>query len=301
MIYKQIFQMVDMGIVILDKDFMVFRWNNWMENRTGLNSQEVEGKSLFQFYPDLKAPWFLRNCKAVFTFGNFAFFSQHLHGYCFPIKNTSFSFLEFPYMQQNCTLGPLRDKEGSIQYIYIMVQDVTEIAAYQRRLSFLANRDGLTGIFNRQYFNEQYTLEYQRHVRYGRDLSLIMMDLDYFKKINDQYGHLCGDSVLKTFTELIQERLRSIDLLARYGGEEFILLLPETGSCAATKLAGELRLLIREHTFTFKEISLKLTASFGVSSLGTSGDSREELIRKADAALYKAKKEGRDKVVLAEQ
>jgi diguanylate cyclase len=116
MIFSQIFDMLDVGIVILDRDLNVFKWNRWMTTHSKIHPEEVIGKPLFDFFPDLNTSWFLRNCKSVFAFGNFAFFSQKLHKYCFPFKAYNTLGSDFEYMQQSCTVGPLRDKNNKVNY-----------------------------------------------------------------------------------------------------------------------------------------------------------------------------------------
>ncbi len=125
--FDQMFDIADAGIVILDKALNVHKWNRWMEIHSKIPAKKILKKTIFEFFPGLNAPWFLRNCKTVFSSGNFSFFSNKLHKYCFPLKASKNFSSEFKYMQQNCTLGPMRDESGTINYIYIIVQDVTEL------------------------------------------------------------------------------------------------------------------------------------------------------------------------------
>jgi diguanylate cyclase len=290
------FDMLDVGIVILDSELNVYKWNRWMATHSKLLPEKIVGKSLFEFYPDLNAPWFLRNCKSVFTFGNFAFFSQKLHKYCFPFKAYNTLGSDFEYMQQSCTVGPLRDENNKINYIYLTVQDVTEVAAYEHKLITMNTRDGLTGIFNRRYLEAKLKEEFDRHIRYNRPLSLIMLDIDHFKKINDTHGHQAGDFILKSLASTIDERIRAVDIVARYGGEEFCCLLPETTSESALALAEFLRMGIEAEIYHFKDKSIKITISQGVSDLSDGVDSAEALLKLADDGLYESKRLGRNKV-----
>jgi len=296
-IFAQIFDMVDVGIVILDKDLNVFNWNRWMETHSKIPRKKIKGSSLFVFFPDFNSPWFLRNFKSVLSFGNFSFFSQKLHKYCFPFKVVSIKGSDFKYMQQSCTMGPLRNAEGKIEYVYIMVHDVTEVAAYEQTLIEMNIRDELTGIFNRRHFEVRIKEEFERHRRFSRPFSMIMIDIDFFKKINDDYGHMCGDHALKVVTGTINETIRSIDFFARYGGEEFCCLLPETDLKSATRLAEHLREKIEAQRIIYNDFEFKLTISLGVSELRKGITNSEELINKADIALYEAKRGGRNKVV----
>lgn len=299
MIFSQIFDMLDSGIVILDKDLNVFKWNRWMSSHSKIPAEDIIGKPLFDFFPDLDVPWFLRNCKSVFTFGNFAFLSYKLHGYCFPFRPYNPMGCNFEYMQQNCTIGPLRNDDNNIDYIYITVQDVTEVASYEQRLIEMNTRDGLTDIYNRRFFDMRLDEEFIRHNRYSRPLSMIMMDIDFFKKTNDTYGHQAGDFVLIELTKLISGRIRKTDIFCRYGGEEFCCILPETAIAPAKSLAENLLNAVSSHTFAYNENNIKVTISLGVSVLDDTVHSSASLLKKADDALYQAKKEGRNKAVVA--
>jgi len=296
MIFSQIFDMLDVGIVILDRDLNVFKWNRWMTTHSKIHPENIVGKPLFDFFPDLNAPWFLRNCKSVFAFGNFAFFSQKLHKYCFPFEAYNTMGSDFDYMQQSCTVGPLRDENNQIDYIYITVQDVTDIAAYEKKLITTNTKDGLTGIFNRRYFETKLVEEFDRHIRYNRPLSLIMIDIDHFKKTNDTYGHQAGDFILKKLAILIDDRIRTIDIVSRYGGEEFCCLLPETTIDSALALAEFLRIGVETEIFQFKDKRLRITISQGVSEINSDVDSAEDLLKLADDALYESKRLGRNRI-----
>ncbi len=133
-IFEQIFEMIDVGLVILDRQLTVQGWNRWMELRSGISADQINGTSIFEHYPGLENPKFLRGCKSVFKLGNFAFFSQKLHRYLFPFKPLSSYGMGFKHMQQNCTIGPIRDKDNNIERIFISVQDVTEIVSYELSL-----------------------------------------------------------------------------------------------------------------------------------------------------------------------
>ena len=168
---------------------------------------------------------------------------------------------------------------------------------YYEEIYTLTICDGLTTIFNKRYFLEFIEREMGRCHRYNRSLSLMMVDIDHFKVINDTNGHLAGDYVLRELAAVIKPRVRKEECFARYGGEEFAYVMPESGGENTRKLAEKIRRLIEDHRFTFEGKDIKVTLSIGVADLV--GDMTEPLqfIKLADANLYKAKKAGRNRVV----
>ncbi|MDQ7780498.1 MAG: diguanylate cyclase, partial [Planctomycetota bacterium] len=165
----------------------------------------------------------------------------------------------------------------------------------------MATTDALTGLYNHGFLYEFLNKEVARAARFKHPLSLIMADVDHFKRFNDSQGHVEGDTVLRSVGRLILGSIRSIDVAARYGGEEFVIVLPETGKSAATAMAERLRETVENHAFSQKEggTAQKITISLGVAALGENAAAVNELVRQADAALYEAKRAGRNKVVTA--
>jgi diguanylate cyclase (GGDEF)-like protein len=163
----------------------------------------------------------------------------------------------------------------------------------------LSITDGLTGVWNRRYLEMTLRKEIERGQRFGRPLSLLMLDIDKFKAVNDRYGHQRGDEVLVEVTRRILGEIRTnIDVVGRYGGEEFIVVLPETPSGGARVVAEKIREAMRNESFVGASGDpLSITVSVGVSTYPEDGAAAEELIGRADAALYRAKAEGRDRVV----
>lgn len=168
------------------------------------------------------------------------------------------------------------------------------------QLKYMARTDMLTGLFNRMRFTEFVEREIARIGRTGEPSSLVLLDLDHFKRINDLYGHPSGDTVLKLIAGVIRGQLRKTDILARFGGEEFVILLPGTTLEGAYRVAEKIRRAIEGCTFTGKMEDLHITASFGVTPLDSSQDvSFHSVYQEADKALYRAKDNGRNRVELA--
>jgi diguanylate cyclase (GGDEF)-like protein len=298
---SQILDTVNIGLVVLDRELTVRYWNRWMESHSGISSQEIIGASIFNFFPTLNNQKFLRGCKSVLAFGNFSFFSQKLHHFLFPFKPDSSFESRFKQMQQSCSMGPLRGEDNSITALYLTVQDMTELASYEHRLLETNMKDGLTGVYNRRFLEKRLNEEFERHARYSRKFSIIMFDIDFFKKVNDTHGHLCGDFILKSVSTKIASMIRKTDFLARYGGEEFCCLLPETDLGSAVILAERFRKEIAEQRNVFQDTSVSVTISLGVSEMKKEYGSTEALIKNADEALYTAKRTGRNRVVTQQE
>jgi len=158
-----------------------------------------------------------------------------------------------------------------------------------------AYSDPLTGLNNRAAFEKSIEQEIDLATRHDHTLSLMMMDIDRFKQINDNYGHIVGDAVLKSFADCIVECMRSSDIVFRYGGEEFVILLRNTKIAGAQLLAERMRKNVEEMKFDYNKIKLNISVSIGLAEL-QEGDDRLELVERADALLYKAKEGGRNRV-----
>lgn len=175
-----------------------------------------------------------------------------------------------------------------------------EAKRFQERLAeqtFRSLRDSLTGIPNRAAYDERLQLEYKRWKRFGSPLCLVLADVDYFKNINDNYGHSAGDKTLKVIAKTLQGAIRQTDFIARYGGEEFVILMPDSELNSLLHPLNTIREKVKSIPFKFKNKSVPITISLGATQL-RAGDSLQQAFERADEALYQAKKAGRDQVVL---
>jgi diguanylate cyclase (GGDEF)-like protein len=170
-------------------------------------------------------------------------------------------------------------------------------AHYVERVKQLAYLDGLTGIFNRRFFELRIMEEIERARRYGTGMSVIMADIDHFKRLNDEFGHLLGDEVLRQVSSLFHQQVRKIDVVCRYGGEEFAILLTQTNAEQALTVAEKLRKIVEG--WQFPGVPRTVTISTGVAAYPDHGTARDDLIRGADSGLYAAKQAGRNRVCLA--
>jgi diguanylate cyclase (GGDEF)-like protein len=169
-------------------------------------------------------------------------------------------------------------------------------SAYHEEVFRLSTTDGLTQVLNRRYFMEQLGRELARARRYHRPLGLILLDVDHFKQVNDEHGHLAGDHLLKQLAALLRGNLRQEDLIGRYGGEEFVVALPEIDGEGATRLAEKVRRLVQDARPRFEEDEIPVTVSVGVTALADDMDDAEALLRAADERVYQAKRDGRNRV-----
>ena len=194
------------------------------------------------------------------------------------------------------TSALLHGKSGKSLGKLLTFHDVTEMKELQRRLETMATHDELTGIYNRRYLNDFAAREIDKARADGRDFSAIMMDLDYFKKINDTYGHAAGDLVLVAVAKACQHSLRHDDVIGRFGGEELLVLLPKTAAEAARVVAEKLRTAIEVCRVTYDDQTISVTASLGMATLSPNCATLKDLLIAADLALYKAKDTGRNRV-----
>jgi diguanylate cyclase (GGDEF)-like protein len=179
-------------------------------------------------------------------------------------------------------------EKGRIQLI---IKDITE----DIKLSII---DSLTCLYNRRFINEVLMKETERSSRLNKKFSLVMFDLDDFKKVNDLYGHFAGDNVLKSIAKLTDKGIRKADIAGRYGGEEFVIIMPETDKKTAYRVTERLRTKIgNKEIMTPKKKKITITASFGIASYPEDGTSPEDLLLMSDERLYKAKKEGKNRTV----
>jgi diguanylate cyclase (GGDEF)-like protein/PAS domain S-box-containing protein len=200
---------------------------------------------------------------------------------------------EFPV---EISLSPLQTEQGLL--ISSAIRDVTDRKETESQLRHLADHDGLTGLLNRRYLDERLAREIAEAVRAGLESSILLIDIDGLKNVNDSLGHAHGDELIRSLGALVAGRMRNTDLVARVGGDEFAVILPHTPAEAARELAVELLHTIRSHQVVLGDQRLRLTASVGVTSFGCGEAASEDVMLAADLALYEAKDAGRDRIAV---
>lgn len=211
-------------------------------------------------------------------------------------ERTEFVTGDNPPRYLDVRISPLMDERSQEVGRLVIWRDVSALRLAQIELEKLAITDELTGLYNRRYLLRMAEQERYRAIRADRPLSLLIIDIDHFKQINDRYGHPVGDEALRQFAQICQQNIRQIDLLGRFGGEEFILLLPETNREQAQQAAERLRRLVEEASVETEDFSFGLTISLGITSLTDEEESIDTLLLRADQALYAAKQHGRNQV-----
>ena len=193
---------------------------------------------------------------------------------------------------------------ASFRYFDIMISELLAIFKMKYQYTekeFMSVLDGLTGLYNRRQFELGLEQEFNRTKRHPADFSLAILDIDFFKKVNDTYGHQYGDYVLKTVSDLMKSSFRKTDLLYRYGGEELVIIMPETNIEGALIPVQRLRHAVEDYDFDYNGVKAKVTVSMGLTMNYQDFRSSAELLKSADEALYKAKEGGRNRVVTHEE
>jgi len=299
---EEIVEAVAVGIVIVDKDLRVHRWNRWMEHHSGLDRDAACGETLDQLFPTMKAKRLRRKVKTVLHLGNFEFLDARVHRYLLPMRKEDQLTSHFSQMQQSCTLAPVAGPDGSIDRVCISIIDDTHVAlahkaleAANAKLEHISRTDVLTGVANRRAAVETLRNEVRRASRYGSTVSVCIIDVDHFKAVNDTYGHLGGDEVLRVLGRTLGQAVRDCDTVGRYGGEEMVIVMPETPLAGAAGVAERLRRTVEMLDIPFKDTRIQITFSAGVAEF-CEGEDENALLDRADAALYRAKASGRNRV-----
>jgi diguanylate cyclase (GGDEF)-like protein/PAS domain S-box-containing protein len=270
------------GIVVLDIDGTIRSWNVAATRMTGFTEADTLGRPFSILFSLGTEP------DTATRVLDFARLSGHHRGETLRIRRDGSEFLA------DSTIDPIRGEDGvPIGFIEIF-DDITERREREHLLYRQATRDALTDTLNRGHFIELAEMEVARAQRFHESLSLIMLDIDHFKQINDQYGHSIGDQVLVAFAQRLQQCARRTDSVGRLGGEEFCVLLPRSTIEAAMLTAERLRVRIGTEPFVTDAGLLRVTASLGAATLGPGMRDLRDLMRHADHALYRAKQMGRD-------
>jgi diguanylate cyclase (GGDEF)-like protein len=307
LLLNSVMSTLKIGAVVLNASQQIILWNTWMEKHSGHTQAEVLGRNLFDLFPELRKSRILPAVQQALVSNFPSLLSQTLNKAPFALYSTPTDEAAQTRMQQAVAVIPLKVANLG-RHCLIQINDVSAAVAREKLLLEQALElrsqtfsDGLTGIANRRHFDINIDKEMRRAKRTGTDLSLALIDIDYFKAYNDHYGHQQGDDCLIRVAKALSDAVRRPgDLVARYGGEEFAIIMPETNAMNAAQIMEAIRLRIaalaieHEHSIVTRHI----TVSIGVATRNTDSPIEvTELIGQADRALYQAKGNGRNGTV----
>lgn len=300
-LYEKAFNNVPLGLLVLNAEKRVVLWNDWLILKTHISESDAIGKTLIELFPKMNCARFDCALEQLFGFKAPQIISQILNQYLIPIELEKKSHVNFKYMQQHVEILPL--EMGSDLFALIVIQDLTSVAHQRNVLMQMGKKfedqtyhDPLTGVYNRRFLSSylEKLISWSKHN--NAEIGCVMMDIDFFKKINDQFGHEKGDEVIIFFITLLRKVVRPSDVLVRYGGEEFLLII--SNATQEMMIAVSERILANFEKESAGSVGIQVTCSAGVAVWQPNENqlSFAELIERADAALYKAKNNGRNRV-----
>ncbi|KPA51061.1 diguanylate cyclase [Photobacterium leiognathi subsp. mandapamensis] len=302
----QVLDHLDAGIVILDKNYNVYAWNTFMQAYSGISSEQIMGKSLFDVVPHLPEKWLKNKIASTFKLRMRSFSAWEDRPWIFKFTNFSPISGGSDYMFQNMTLTPLKSLTGEYTHICLTVTDVTDIAKNKNhlresnaQLTHLSITDRLTQLHNRGHWENCLNDEFEHFQQLSQSITLVMFDIDHFKKVNDTYGHVAGDGVIKNIASIVRSAKRQSDIAGRYGGEEFGVILPGTTADMTSYFTERLRKKVEKSSVKIDGTEIKVTISLGICELHSGISSYESWLEQTDAALYESKKNGRNQTTVA--
>lgn len=294
-------QNLNVGLVVLDQSYQVQLWNGFMSNHSEVGPAKIREKNLFDVFPELPVEWLRRKIDSVFQLKSPAYITWEQKPYLFDFRSQRPITGVATHMYQNVTLMPLTSPTGQVEFVSMMIDDVTDVAVSRialeevnGQLQTLSREDRLTGLFNRGHWQECLDLEVNRFMRGQEACTLILLDIDHFKAVNDNYGHPAGDEVIRKIAALMAGHARKTDIVGRYGGEEFGVILPHTSATQAEVFAERLRRAAELLDVEFEGQVINITISLGIAELQVDVQDAEQWIGQADEALYRSKQNGRN-------
>ncbi|NNG14525.1 MAG: GGDEF domain-containing protein [Gammaproteobacteria bacterium] len=293
---------VPIGILVLDGEHRVCSWNRWLENKTDISAERAKGCRLEDLFPTLKNQRFDWALEQVIAHKSPQVMSQALNHFLIPIPTMHSVRHGLSMMQQHVTITPLIHDDATLAVVAII--DVTDNIARSsamleatQQLQHESYHDQLTQLYNRRFMWEWLVHELKQCMRYEYTLACMMIDIDHFKRLNDDYGHDKGDVALEEFAKLLSIQFRDSDILVRYGGEEFAAFMPYCDLMQACAKAERIQAVLRSTNIAELDVGY-VTCSIGVGVYAPANPvTGEELLKAADKQLYRAKNSGRNCVM----
>ncbi|MGZ4968554.1 MAG: diguanylate cyclase [Methylobacter sp.] len=295
---------INIGLIVVDADSKVLLWNNWIAKHSHIKEADALNRQLDQVFSEPVSPAFLTALKNTLAYRLPVVLSTALHRTPLPLYNTVEANQQQSRMYQSITITPIQSQQNESCCIIQVTDSSTSIKrekmlrSHSEILKKEATTDGLTDICNRRFFDAHYEMAIAEAKRQKHPLSIFMVDIDFFKSYNDYYGHIAGDNVIKQVASALKSQLsRATDIVARYGGEEFVLVMPHLPQKVAEEFAEKLRSAVFNmamphiNSSPFHRITISVGLCTGIP------DNDDNLLNKADAALYQAKQKGRNRYI----
>lgn len=299
-----IFNTINNGIILLDEELNILAWNNWLEIRTSIKKKDILNKNICDEFPYINKSKLKRKIKSVLITTNPSFYSVDPHKYLIKIKTNTIVDKVFDNMRQDITIVPYDlDNKYVCLYIYDntkFYETSSKLEKLNNELVELSNRDPMTHLYNRRYFSEVSSKMLNLANRSNHTLSAIVLDIDNFKDINDNYGHAIGDKVIIATARSLENNVRKSDIVSRFGGEEFVILLYNVSLENLEIIAEKIRENIEELEIETNNDLIEFTISLGATQYDSNLDVNniEYTLNRADKALYEAKETGKNKVIV---
>lgn len=302
----EMLQSIDAGLVVLDRNYHIQLWNSFMENHSCIRPDEAKDQPLFKIINDLPERWLRQKVDMVFNLKSRSFTTWEQRPYVFKFNNSLPLTGSTPYMFQNMTIIPLASITTDVNHVCLIIYDVTDMASSKlnmlkvnKELTYLSQTDRLTDLHNRGHWEDLVKQEFRRFKRTKFQSCLVMLDIDKFSSVNNNYGHLGGDAVLKNLSANLKKTARETDMIGRYGGEEFGILLVNTDEAQALYFSERLRKNVEKSVVSYNGADIKYTISVGITEL-KEVTNHETWLRQADEALYQSKQNGRNQTTVSE-
>jgi len=302
-LWEKLWDAVNSGQILIDPEGKVILWNDWVTKHSGITAEYAIGQSLESVFPNGLSNAFKSAIRNALSYKLPIILSNALHRSPLPLYPTPLTPETKTRIEQSISLTPIIESEN--RFCLIQISDTSISIKRERvlhlqseRLSKDASTDGLTGLYNRRFFDASFKAEFARAQRQKSPLSLAMLDVDYFKRYNDTYGHSAGDNVLISVASALNSQAsRATDIVARYGGEEFIIILPGCESTGVQAIAERLRKAVADLNIRHEKSDAAdhVTISVGAATFLTNTTCMpSDFLEKADQTLYEAKHAGRN-------